>query len=135
MFNVQKNIFLVDLFGYVLTILAWTKCRLFTKHLLSITHFHSCFFLLFHLYKKIKLSIKDYLLLICTFMRMTIFLRIIFLRLIILSFQSQQIRIISAYLGMAWNRDELSCNIQNWNLQKGSGDAVSALLAVCVQGG
>ena len=29
---------------HVLTILAWTKCRLVTKHELSIKHFHSCFF-------------------------------------------------------------------------------------------
>ena len=61
-------------------------------------------FLLFYLYKKIKLSIKDYLLLIHTFMCM-----IIFLRIIILSFQSHQIRILSAGLGMAWNREWLSC--------------------------
>ena len=77
-----KKIFvLVDLFGHVLTILAWTKCRLVTKHLLSSTHFHSCFFLTFpvkfYLYNKFKLSIKDYLLLNYTFMCMIIFLRII----------------------------------------------------------
>ena len=55
LFNVQKKIFL-------------TKCRLVTKHALSITYFHSCHLLTFpfkfHLYKKFKLSIKDYLLLI-----------------------------------------------------------------------
>ena len=36
------------------------------------------------------------------------FYMIIFLRIIILSFQSHQIRILSAGLGMAWNRDGLS---------------------------
>ena len=51
-----------------------------------------------HMY---KLSIKDYLLLIHTFMCMTIFLRIII--------SSHQIRILSAGFGMAWNRDGLSC--------------------------
>ena len=95
-------------FGDVLTILAWTKFRLVTKHVLSITHFHSCFFLTFpfkfYLYKKFKLSIKDYLLLIYTFMCM-----IIFLRIIILSFQNHQTRILSAGLGMVWNRYGLSC--------------------------
>ena len=64
--------FLLTLFGHVLTILAWTKCRLVAKHILSITHFHSCFFLTFsfkfYLYKIFKLSIKAYLLLIYTFM-------------------------------------------------------------------
>ena len=74
-----------------------------------ITHFHSCFFLTFplklYLYKKFKLSIKDYLLLIYMFMFI-----IIFLRIIILSFQSHQTQIFSAGLGMAWNRYELSCN-------------------------
>ena len=59
----------------------------------------------FYLYKKIKLSIKDYLLLVYTFMCM-----IIFLRIIILSFRSHQTRILSAGLGMAWIRDGLSCN-------------------------
>ena len=87
-------------FGHVLTILAWTKCRLVTKHVLSITYFHSCFFLTFpfkfYLYKKFKLSIKDYLLLIYTFMCMIIFL----------SFQT---RTLNAGLGMAWNRYGLSC--------------------------
>ena len=94
-------------FGYVLTILAWTKCRLVTKHAHSITHFHSCFFftfpIKFYLYRKFKLSIKDYLFLIYTFMCM-----IIFLRIIMLSFQSHQTRILSAGLGMAWNRYGLS---------------------------
>ena len=108
--NVHTNIFfLLTFFRHVLTILAWTKCRLVTKHVLSITHFHSCFFLTFpfkfYLYKKFKLSIKDYLLLIYTFMFM-----IIFLRIIILSFQSHQTRILSAVLGMAWNRYGLSRN-------------------------
>ena len=80
LFNTKKIFFLLT-FGHVLTILAWTKCRLVTKHVLSITHFHSCFFLTFplkfYLYKKFKLSIKDYLLLIYTFMCMIIFLRIL----------------------------------------------------------
>ena len=98
----KKNIFfLLTFFGHVLTILAWTKCRLVTKHVLSITY--SCFFLTFpfkfHLYKKFKLSIKDYLLLIYTFMCMIIFL----------SFQSHQTRTLNAGLGMAWNRYGLSC--------------------------
>ena len=43
----------------VFTILAWTKCRLITKHTLSITNFHSCLFLTFPLkyysYKKCKI--------------------------------------------------------------------------------
>ena len=98
---------MLTFFGHIWTILAWTKCRLVTKHLLSSTHFHSCFFLTFpfkfYLYKKIKLSIKDYLLLIYMFMSM-----IIFLRIVILSFQSHQTRILTAGLGMAWNRDGLS---------------------------
>ena len=51
------------------------------------------------------MSIKDKLLLIYTFMCM-----IIFLRILILSFQSHQICILSVGLGMAWNRDGLSCN-------------------------
>ena len=50
------------------------------------------------------MSNRDYLLLIYMFMCMKIFLRII-----ILSFQSHQIRILSAGLGMTWNRDGLSC--------------------------
>ena len=95
-------------FGHVLTILAWPKCRLVTKHVLSITHFPSCFFLMFplkyYLYQKIQF-IKDYLLLIYTYMCM-----IIFLRRIHLSFQSHQTRILNAGLGMAWNREGLSCN-------------------------
>ena len=110
LFNVQKIFFLLTFFGHVSTILAWTKCRLVTKHVLTITHFLYAFFLLFHLnfiYAK-KLScpmpIKDYLLLIHTFMCMLIFLRII-----ILSFQSHQIRILSTGLGMAWNPDGLYC--------------------------
>ena len=98
----RRNIFLVDLFRACVTILVWTKCRLVTKHVLSITHFHSWFFLSFpfkfHLYKKFRLS-KHYLLLIYTFMCM-----IIFLRIIVLSFQSHQTRILSAGFGMAWNR-------------------------------
>ena len=69
----KKIFFLVHIFGHVLTILAWTKCRLVTKNILSITHFHSCFFLTFpfkfYLYKKFKLIIKDYLLLIYTLLK------------------------------------------------------------------
>ena len=110
LFSVHKNIFSCwPFFGYVLTILALTKCRLVTKHVLSITHSHSCFFLTFSLtynvYNKFKLSIKYYLLLIYTIMCM-----IIFLRIIILSFQSHQLRILSAGLVMAWNRGGLFCN-------------------------
>ena len=52
---------------------------------------------------QLQLSIKDYLLLIHTFMCM-----ITFLRIIILNVQSHQIRILSAGLGMAWNRELLS---------------------------
>ena len=109
LFNVQKNTFSCwPILGMFLTILAWTICRLVTKHALSITHFHSWFFLTFtlkfYLYKKCMLSIKDYLILIYTFMFM-----ITFLRIIILSFQSHQTRILSAGLGMAWNRYVLSC--------------------------
>ena len=114
-------------------------------HLLSNTHFHSCFFLTFpfilYFYTKFKLSVNAYLLLIYTFMCMImLFLgfkpistlvltqgnamlhifvfnevqdttkvsQIILLRIILLSFQSHQIRILSAGLGMAWNRDGLS---------------------------
>ena len=72
------------------------------------THFHSCSFLTFqfkfYLYIKFNLSSKDNLLLIYTFMCM-----IIFLRIIILSYQRHQICLLSAVLGMAWNRDGLSC--------------------------
>ena len=97
---------MTHVFGYILTILARTKCRLVIKHVLSITHFHLCFFLTFpfkfYLYKKFKLSIEDYLLFIYTFMCM-----IIFLRIIILSFQSHQTRILSAGLGMAWKCDSI----------------------------
>ena len=91
----KKILFLVNLFRHVLTILAWTKCRLVTKHALSSKYFHSCFFLTFpfkfYSYKKFKLSIKDYLLLIYTFMCMIIFSRII-------SFQSHQ----PAFLVRVW---------------------------------
>ena len=70
--NQKKIIFLLTFFGHVLIILAWTKCRLVTKHVLSITHFHSCLFLTFplkyYVFKKFKLSNKDYLLLIHMFM-------------------------------------------------------------------
>ena len=88
LFNVQKNIFSCwPFFVHVLTILAWTKYRLVTKLVLSITHFHSLFFLTFpfkfYLYKKFKLYSKDYFLFIYTFMCMLTFLRII-----ILSFRS-----------------------------------------------
>ena len=104
----KKYSFLLTFFGHVLTILAWTKCGFVAKHVLSITHLNSCFFLTFpfkfYLFKKFKFSIKDYLLLIYTFMCM-----IIFLRKIILSFQSHQTRILNAGLGMAWNRQGLSC--------------------------
>ena len=111
------------------------------------------FFLLFHLYfyKKFKLSVNAYLLLIYTFMCMImLFLgfkpistlvltqgnamlhicvfnevqdttkvsQIILLRIILLSFQSHQIRILSAGLGMAWNRDGLSWNRFYFDLWK-----------------
>ena len=49
-----------------MTILAWTKCRLVTKHVLSfVTHYHT-FPSKFYLYK--KTSIKDYVLLLYTIM-------------------------------------------------------------------
>ena len=54
--------------------------------------------------QKFKLSIKDYLLLIYTFMCM-----IIFLKIIILSFQNHQNRILKSDLGMAQKRYGLSC--------------------------
>ena len=63
----------------------------------------------FYLYKKFKLSINDYLLLIYTFMCMVIFLRIL-----IISFQSHQTRIRNAGLGMAWNQYGLSCSKKVW---------------------
>ena len=47
----------------------------------------------------------DYLLLIYTCMCI-----ILFLTIIVLSFQSHQIRMLSAGLGIAWNRYGLSCN-------------------------
>ena len=50
------------------------------------------------------MSNRDYLLLIYTCMCI-----ILFLMIIILSFQSHQIRMLSAGLGMAWNRYGLSC--------------------------
>ena len=101
--NVPKWVFLLTFFGHVLTILAWTK------YVRYITHFPSCFFLTFplkyYLYKKIKLSNKDYLLLISTFIGM-----IISRRSIQLSFQSHQMCTFSAGLGMARNRDGQSCS-------------------------
>ena len=84
--------FLVDLFW--LFYIAWTNFRLVMCFLTF--PFKS------YIYKKFKLSTKDYFLLIYTFMCM-----IIFLRIIIISFQSHQIRILSLGLGMAWNRDGL----------------------------
>ena len=97
LFNVQKKyFFLLTFFGYILTILAWTKCRLVTKHLLSITHFHSCFFLTFFPFKFYlckNLSCPSRI--ICY--------------LIIPSFQSHQTRILNAGMGMAWNRYGLPC--------------------------
>ena len=50
------------------------------------------------------MSNRDHLLLIYTCMCI-----ILFLMIIILSFQSHQIRMLSAGLGMAWNRYGLSC--------------------------
>ena len=111
----KKIFFLLTFFGYVLTILAWTKCRLVTKHVFSMTLFHSCFFLNFsfilYLYNKFKLSSENYLLFIPTFMCI-----ILFWRIIILSFEGQKIRILSAGLGMAWNRDGLSWNSLKFEL-------------------
>ena len=107
-----KNIFfLLTFLGHVLAILAWSKCRLITKHVLFSTHFHSCFFLTFplkyYLYKRFQLSNKENSLLIYTLMGM-----IQFWRSIHLSFQSPQMYTLSAGLGMAWNRDGLSCNVK-----------------------
>ena len=84
LFNIKKKI-LVDLFWACFDILPGTKCSLGHQ---TCTYFHSCFFLtfpFFYLYKKFKLSIKNYFLLIYTFMCI-----IIFLRIIILSVQSHQ---------------------------------------------
>ena len=78
----KKKIFLFTFFEHISTFdLAWTKCRLVTKHVLSITYFHSCFFLTFpfkfYLYIKFKLFITDYMLLIYSLMCLIIFLRLI----------------------------------------------------------
>ena len=111
LFNVQKNIFfLLTFFGHVLTILAWTKCRLVTKRVLSITNFHSCFFLLFHLifiYTQ-NLSCPSKIIWYL-FIRLCAMCMIIFLGITILSFHSHQICILSAGLEMEWNWDRLSC--------------------------
>ena len=55
------------------------------------------------------MSDRDYLLLIYTCMCI-----ILFLMILILSFKSHQIRMLSAGLGMAWNRYGLSCNTVNF---------------------
>ena len=106
----KKIFFSLTFFGHVLTILALTKRRLVTIHVLSSTYFHSCFFITFafkfYLCQKFELSIKDYLLLIYTFMCM-----IIFLRIIIISFVSHQTRILNAGLGMTGNRYGLSWRV------------------------
>ena len=105
----KKMCFLFTFF--VLTIIAWTNYRLVTKHVISITHFHtysSFLFLLFHentIYTKKKRSNKDYLLLIYTFMGM-----IQFWRSVQLSFKSHKMCTFSPGLGMARNRDGLSWN-------------------------
>ena len=90
------------------------KQQLFLRVYLSChqtwTFYHKFPFMLFSYFsisilfiQKFQLSIKDYLLLNYTFLYMIIFLRII------LNFQSHQICILSAVLGMAWNREWLSC--------------------------
>ena len=91
--NVQKNIFSWwTFFGHVLTILAWTKCRLVTKHALFRKHLYSYCFLTFPLkyclYKEIQL--------------------INFWRSIHLSFQSHQMCTFSAGFEKARNWDRLS---------------------------
>ena len=102
----KKLFFCWPLMGMMI-ILAWTKCLHVTKHVLSSTHFLSCFFLTFPLKyyqdKKIKLYIKDYVLHIYTFIVM-----IILWRSIHFGFQSHQMCTFSAGLGMARNRDGLS---------------------------
>ena len=78
----KKYLFLMTFFGHVL---AWTKiCRLVTKHVLSSTHFHSCFFLT---YLYVYFYDNNF------------------------GFQSHQTRILNAGLGMAWDRYGLSCII------------------------
>jgi len=72
MYVQKKYYFLMTFFRHVLTILAWIKCRLVSKHVLSSTHFHSCFFLTFpvkfYIYKIFKSSIKEYLVLAILFL-------------------------------------------------------------------
>ena len=84
LFNLKIYLFLQTFFRYAMTILAWTKCRLVTKHVLSfVTHYHT-FPFKFYLYK--KTSIKDYVLLLYTIM------------IIILSFKVTK----SAFLVRSW---------------------------------
>ena len=105
----KKMCFLLTFF--VLTIIAWTNYRLVTKHVISITHFHTSFLFFSYFSMKIlfiqknKLSNKDYLLLIYTFMGM-----IQFWRSVQLSFKSHKMCTFSPGLGMARNRDGLSWN-------------------------
>ena len=87
------------------------KCRLVTKHVLFITHFPSYFFLTFPLKYYLlaiifKLSDKDNLLLIYTFIGM-----IIFSRSFHLGFQSHQMCTFSAGFGMPQNLDWLSWSV------------------------
>ena len=109
LFYVQKNIFSCWPFlGIFLPFKLEPNVDLSPKkYFLGYISIHA-FLILFHskflLYKKCKLSIKVYLLLIYTFMCM-----IIFLMIIVLSFQSHQTRMLNAGLGMAWNWYGLSC--------------------------
>ena len=70
----KKVFFLDDLFWSCFDHSSLNQMQTY-HHVLSITHFHSCFFLTFpfkNLFIQKKLSIKDYLLLIYTFMCMII---------------------------------------------------------------
>ena len=98
----------VDFFGHDLTIVGWTKCRLVT--FLS----HSILFILFSYFSTTN---TIYTSLSCPLLVYTFSGVIQFWRSIHLSFQSHQIRILSAGLGMARNRDGLSCNLnENTNM-------------------
>ena len=97
----------------------WT-CTLVIKHVLSSTHFSDVslhafptFPLKYSLYKKIKLSDKNYLSLTYTFIGM-----IIFWRSIHLSFKSHQMCTFSAGFGMALNRYGLQVEVSKSSIWK-----------------
>ena len=95
--SVQKIFYLLIFFGHVLTNLAWTKCRLVTKHVLT-------FPLKIIFIQNFQLSNKVYFVLPYLFLG-----KILFWRNIHLSFQSHQMCTFSAGLVMARNRHGLSC--------------------------